>query len=68
MVIYPRFEYIITVGEIADEMYFIVRGVVEIRTRDNTVLATLKAGQNFGEMALLKKPAVDSLRMANAVA
>ena len=44
MVIYPRFEYIITVGEIADEMYFIVRGVVEIRTRDNTVLATLKAG------------------------
>jgi signal-transduction protein with cAMP-binding, CBS, and nucleotidyltransferase domain len=30
--IYPQNEYIITAGEIGSEMYFIVKGVVEIRS------------------------------------
>jgi signal-transduction protein with cAMP-binding, CBS, and nucleotidyltransferase domain len=42
MVVYPRNEYIITAGEIAEEMYFIVKGVVEIRDPNNEVLNTLK--------------------------
>ena len=31
LTVFPRHEYIITAGEIAEEMYFIVKGVVEIR-------------------------------------
>jgi len=65
LVVYPRYEYIITAGEIAEEMYFIVKGVVEIRDLNNEVLNTLKQGQNFGEMALLNEN--HPVRMAHAV-
>ena len=40
--VYPRFEYIITEGELAEEMYFIIKGVVEIRSHSNDIIATLK--------------------------
>lgn len=33
LVVYPHYEYIITAGEVGEEMYFIVKGVVEIRSR-----------------------------------
>jgi signal-transduction protein with cAMP-binding, CBS, and nucleotidyltransferase domain len=46
-------------------MYFIVKGVVEIRDQENEVLNTLKQGQNFGEMALLNES--NPVRMAHAV-
>jgi signal-transduction protein with cAMP-binding, CBS, and nucleotidyltransferase domain len=65
MSVYPAYEYIITAGEIANEMYFIVKGVVEIRSTENEVLNTLKQGQNFGEMALLGSG--NNVRMAHAV-
>lgn len=63
--VYPRFEYIITAGAVADEMYFIIKGVVEIRNQSNDLIATLKQGQNFGEMALLDDST--PLRSAHAI-
>lgn len=63
--IYPKNVYIITAGEIAKEMYFIEKGVIEIRGVNNELLNTLKQGQNFGEMALLVES--NPIRMANAV-
>jgi CRP-like cAMP-binding protein len=44
MVSYPKFEYIILKGEIADSMYFIVKGIVEVRSEEDEVIATLKHG------------------------
>lgn len=46
-------------------MYFIVKGVVKITSVEGVEFATLKAGDNFGEMAILdtKKP----IRGANVV-
>jgi signal-transduction protein with cAMP-binding, CBS, and nucleotidyltransferase domain len=63
--IYPKNEYIITAGEIAREMYFIEKGIIEIRGVNHELLNTLKQGQNFGEMALLDES--NPIRMANAV-
>lgn len=44
MVTYPKFEYIILQGEVADRMYFINKGIVEVRSEENKVIATLKHG------------------------
>lgn len=44
-------EYVIKDGEIADCMYFILRGKVEV-SKDGVTLATLEQGAHFGEMAL----------------
>ena len=44
MVTYPKFEYVILKGEVADRMYFIVKGKVEVRNEENEVIATLKHG------------------------
>ena len=63
--VYPRYEYIITAGEVAEEMFFIIKGVVEIRSQSNDLIATLKQGQNFGEMALLDDS--NPLRSAHAI-
>lgn len=47
-------DYIMRAGEPGAEMYFISRGSIEIISSDGkTVFATLKAGDFFGEMALL---------------
>lgn len=54
---FPKGEYIIRAGELADEMYFIVSGYCKVVTEDGHELAVLKHGQNFGEMALLKQDA-----------
>ena len=51
-------------GEIAREMYFILKGVVHILTGEGTVLAHLSSGSNFGEMALVQGKT--SLRNASA--
>lgn len=34
-------------------MYFIVDGLCQVLSADNTQIAVLKQGQNFGEMALM---------------
>lgn len=57
-------EYVIRDGEIADSMYFILRGTVNV-IKNGVVLATLEQGANFGEMALAaQKP---TIRTASAL-
>lgn len=52
-VIFTPGDYIMRAGEPGSEMYFISRGTIEIVTADGKVVATLTAGDFFGEMALL---------------
>ena len=44
-------EVIFDFGEKSDDLYLIHSGSVEIVSREGLVLATLKAGELFGEMA-----------------
>jgi CRP-like cAMP-binding protein len=44
-------DFVVEVGDIADEMYFIKKGVVEVIATDNvTVIAYLTEGAYFGEI------------------
>ena len=57
-------EYVIRDGEIADSMYFILRGSVNV-IKNKVILATLEQGANFGEMALAaRRP---TIRTASAL-
>ena len=57
-------EHVIRDGEIADSMYFILRGSVNV-IKDGVILATLEQGAHFGEMALAeRKP---TIRTASAL-
>ena len=40
--VYPKGEYVIRSGELADEMYFIIQGYCKVITEDGLELATLK--------------------------
>lgn len=51
--VYPRFEHVFRPGEIAEELYFIVDGSIEIVSADKRVLGVLRKGQSFGESALV---------------
>lgn len=53
-------EYIIKKGDVGNEMFIIGHGEVEVSTGEK-VLASLKAGQFFGEIALLE----DTIRTAD---
>lgn len=55
MRIIPKNEYIIKFGEIAQDMYFIIKGGANVISSEGIHLAELKVGDNFGEMALLEK-------------
>lgn len=44
IVIYPKQEFILTAGEVSDEMFFIVKGVVELKNRNHVSVALLKKG------------------------
>lgn len=47
-------DYVVEVGDIADEMYFIKNGLVEVQATDNqTIIAYLSEGGYFGEIGLL---------------
>ena len=61
----PKNEYVIRAGQLAEEMYFIVKGFCRVLNVDGSELAILKQGQNFGEMALLNVQS--PLRQANVV-
>lgn len=58
---FPEQHVIFSEGDGGDMMYVIKRGEVQI-IRDNTILAVLKDGQFFGEMALVS----DDTRNASA--
>ena len=48
-------DYVVRVGDYADEMYFIKQGEVEVLATDNqTQIAILREGAYFGEIGLLK--------------
>ena len=53
---FPRHAIIINEGDDSDSVYFIVSGLVKVFLADNdgneVIMATLKAGEYFGEMAL----------------
>ena len=44
---------IIRTGEIADEMYFLQKGSVEVISTDDVTIAVLKEGSFFGEIGLV---------------
>jgi len=46
-------ETIIKAGDIGDEMYFISKGKVEIRSAEGNLLGTFGSGSFFGEIALV---------------
>jgi CRP-like cAMP-binding protein len=41
-------------GEIADSLFFVKEGMVEVLTSDDKFIASLAKGQSFGEQAFLK--------------
>ncbi len=53
---FPRHAIIINEGDDSDSVYFIVSGLVKVFLADNdgneVIMATLKAGEYFGEMAM----------------
>lgn len=63
--IIPKGEVIIRQGEIAQDMYFIMKGLVKVFQPDGSVIAVLGKGNNFGEMALIKE---DTVRNASIMA
>ena len=65
LVVIPKNEYVIRVGQVAEEMYFVVKGICRVLGEHGEEIAILKQGQNFGEMALLD--AQSPLRKANVV-
>ena len=58
-------DVIFETSERSDELYLIHTGSVEIRSREGLVLATLKQGELFGEMASIMR---ERERAATAVA
>jgi CRP-like cAMP-binding protein len=59
-------EYIIQAGEVGLEMYFILDGSVDVISSLGEYLASLSAGQPFGEIALL--PEKPTVRNASVIA
>ncbi len=56
-------EIILRQGEIADKMYLICRGEVEVLDKDGNVMNTLKDGNFFGETGvLLARPRIATVR------
>lgn len=49
----PKDEFVIRQGELAHDMYFILKGEVRVVTASGVTLATLGKCKHFGEMALI---------------
>ena len=63
-VVYLPGDYVVTVGEPGNDMFFVSRGDLEVVSKDGTtIFSTLKDGDFFGEIALvLNKPRSASVR------
>ena len=61
---HPPGQRIVEAGTVGKEMYFIIKGMVAVETREGTIVALLNGGTFFGEMALLGK----GLRTAHVTA
>lgn len=53
-------------GELAEEMFFIMSGEVEVETKDGHRIATMGENMHFGEMSLLSE--VVSVRSTSVIA
>jgi signal-transduction protein with cAMP-binding, CBS, and nucleotidyltransferase domain len=62
----PKEEYVIRQGELAHDMYFILKGEVRVVTATGVTLATLGKHKHFGEMALIQETA--SVRSTSIIA
>ena len=51
--VYPKGEFVVHEGELANEMYFILQGIIKIFDSDGTEVAQLAEGKPFGEMAII---------------
>jgi glucose-6-phosphate 1-dehydrogenase len=61
--VYEPGDFIIRMGELGQEMYFLVKGEVDVIDADGRVINTLGAGSFFGETALLlSAPRTASIR------
>jgi cAMP-dependent protein kinase regulator len=60
----PASARVFSAGDLGESLYIIARGTVRIERADRTVLARLRAGSFFGEMALM----TGARRMAHAIA
>lgn len=64
-IFYNNGEYVVRAGEMGDSAFVIIEGEVEIREHNSDdVLAIMRQGEVFGELALL----TDDIRSANVVA
>lgn len=55
LVVFDPKDYIFVIGEEANRMYFIVKGLVEIRSSDNHLICKLENGDFFGEESLFNE-------------
>ena len=62
----PKDEFVIRQGELAHDMYFILKGEVRVVTASGVTLATLGKYKHFGEMALINQTA--SVRSTSIIA
>ena len=44
LVVFPKNEYIIRMGQVAEEMFFVVKGICRVISEDGEELAILKQG------------------------
>lgn len=52
-VTYSTGQRIFTIGDFADQLFFIEQGQIELLNAEEKVFATLNAGESFGEQAFL---------------
>ncbi len=62
----PKEEFVIKQGELASDMYFIMKGEVRVVTESGVTLATLGKNKHFGEMALIQE--TSSVRSTSIIA
>jgi CRP-like cAMP-binding protein len=66
-VAYPAQSFVMKLGDVGQEMYFVARGEVEVLDGSGKQLAKLREGDFFGELSLLRsEPRNASIRTTTA--